>query len=177
MVGAAEWTPKIRCFNTISDAIRQNTEIPLISPSDEAFAVLVVANCIDRWTQSQEDDEDDTARAQDETKPKKAPVNGRYTRVDAGQVKYGGWTKEGLIHYNELLKLNRDARASPRCAVVEEKCMQMLRKKHKITGNNWQEHANRKKRKKGYVEEPVQDGPEEEVLADVEMIMSDTEEP
>jgi hypothetical protein len=176
MVGASEWAPKIRCFNTISGAIRQNTKVPLISPSDEAFAVLLVANCIDRWT---EEVEEDAARPSGDPKPKKN-VNGRYTKCDAGQSKYGGWSPEGLKHYNDLLALSKESRESPRCVLVEEKCREILRQKHKIKGKTWEEHSQRKQSRKRNREEGNEEtGPEvvedEEILADMEMISSDEE--
>ena len=65
MVGVSEWNKKTCCFVTISDAIRQNTQIPLISSSDEAFAVLLVDNCIGRWTEEMQEED---ARAKEQAK-------------------------------------------------------------------------------------------------------------
>ena len=176
MVGASEWSIKTCCFTTISGAIRQNTnDIPLISPSDEAFAVLVVDNCMDRWDN---EDKDGGARTVDAPKAKKTVANGKYTATDGGQSKYGGWSPEGLKKFNELKNMNEEARNHPRCKVVEGRCLELLREKHKITGKSWAEHTKRNKSKKRTRDEGAggQDQEEmDEVVAEMEMI-SDNDE-
>ena len=176
MVGASEWSVKTRCFTTISGAIRQNTnDIPLISPSDEAFAVLVVDNCMDRWDN---EDKDGGARTVDAPKAKKTVANGKYTATDGGQSKYGGWSPEGLKKFNELKNMNEEARKHPRCKVVEGRCLKLLREKHKITGKSWAEHTKRNKSKKRTRDEGAggQDQEEmDEVVAEMEMISDDDE--
>jgi hypothetical protein len=174
VVGAAEWSKKSCCFKTMSSAMRQNTKIPLISPSDEAFVVLVVDNCLERWTEERIAED---VRATGKNPPKKA-VNGKYTRCNAGQVVFGGWSPDGLKYYNDLLHLNKEARESPRCKIVEEKCLELLRKKHKVTAKTWEEQRKSRSKKRGIDEvDETADDSDVEVLAEVEMIPdSDDEE-
>ena len=182
MVGVSEWNKKTFCFSTISDAIRQNTKIALISSSDEAFAVLLVDNCIGRWTEEMQEED---ARAKDqaaknkendksdpEPPVKREPKIGKYTSSTTGQAKYGGWNQNGLKYFNRLKKINESARENPRCKVVEEKCVELLRKNHKITAKTWEDQSKRRSRKRRLnvdVDESAVE-PEEEVVADVEMI-------
>jgi hypothetical protein len=187
MVGVSEWNKKTFCFVTISDAIRQNTKIPLISSSDEAFAVLLVDNCIGRWTEEMQEEDarakeqakkkDDKDKTAPELPVKREPKVGKYTSSTTGQAKYGGWNQDGLKYYNRLKNLNEIARENPRCQVVEEKCLELLRKNHKITAKTWEEQSKRRSRKRKLnveVDESAVE-PEEEVVADVEMI-SDLED-
>ena len=142
MVGASEWSVKTRCFTTISAATRQNMDVPLISPSDEAFVALVVDNCYKRWDNEAKEE---GTRPPDAPKPKKIATNGKYRVTDGGQSKYGGWNGDGIAKYNELLAMTKEARKSERCKQVEECCLQLMQAKHKITGKSWAEHTKRNK--------------------------------
>jgi hypothetical protein len=175
VVGAVEWTQKIRPFTTISNAIRQNTTKPLISSSDEAFLVLTVANCIQRWTEECKEDE---KRPKNERKEKSKNVNGIFTKCDSGQCKYGGWNAEGMKYYNDLVEKSNAAREDPRCKEVEEACLEHIRRREGITAKSWAEHVRRKRRRGSNLDDQEEvDGDvleePEVVIAMVEMVESD----
>lgn len=172
MVGAVEWSTKIRCFTTISDALRQGyKDMPLISPSDEAFAVLVVDNCTKRWTDEALRNAENPNR---DPNQKKKNVDGKYTTSNAGQVLFGGWTAEGLAMFNKLQEMAKEARTTEKCKTVENMCLDIMRTKYKIKANTWEEHEQRtKSRKRLRVDEgetEYEEVPNKVVLADVEMV-------
>jgi hypothetical protein len=70
------------------------------SPTDEAFALLLLENSYDRW-RAMAESEDGTSR--EVTK---------YTRGKStgGSRKYEGWTEEGRTRFNELVKFVRKDR-------------------------------------------------------------------
>ena len=172
MVGAIEWSPQIRCFTTISAALRQGyKDMPLISPSDEAFAVLVVDNCLGRWNKEARKSAEKPTKDPNE---KKKNVDGKYTTASAGQVMFGGWTEKGLAMFNKLQQMAKEARTTEKCKVVENKCLEIMRANNKIRANTWEEHDQRnrsKKRKKvDEVESDLDEVSKGPVLADVEMV-------
>ena len=119
-----------------------------------------------------DNDKDNKDDKEPEPTVKKEPKIGKYTSSTTGQAKYGGWNQEGLRVYNRLMKLNQRARLGPLCQEVEQKCLELLRKKHKITAKTWEEQSKRRSRKRKLnveVDESAVE-PEEEVVADVEMI-------
>ena len=65
---------------------------------------------------------------------------GKYTKQDAGQRKFGGWTKDGLQKYMELVKLNKEGWKKATTPTLEDEILQRLREKHKIQEDNWAEY-------------------------------------
>ena len=172
MVGAIEWSTKIRCFTTISAALRQGyNDMPLISPADEAFAVLVVDNCLTRWTDEAQRNAENPNKDKNE---KKKNVDGKYTTASAGQVMFGGWTSEGLEMFNKLQDMAIEARKTEKCKKVENMCLDIMRTKNKIRGSTWEEHKQRAKSKKRMrIDEGTtkyEEVPNKVVLANVEMV-------
>jgi hypothetical protein len=76
------------------------------TPTDEAFALLILENCYKRWVdQGQEND-----------LTYKSAVEALYTRGKATgrNRRYEGWSKEGIQRFNELIglvKTDRDDHA------------------------------------------------------------------
>ena len=65
---------------------------------------------------------------------------GKYTKSDAGQKKFGGWSSEGLQLYKELMAKNKEARQKPTTKALEAEILEMLRTENVIQGDNWEEH-------------------------------------
>jgi hypothetical protein len=81
-------------------------EKPLVSQSDEAFALLIIDNYQERWIIEKKDKEDNikTSRMR----------KGKYTCAKSGNREYRGWSKAGILEYGRLLKLvQTDRRADP----------------------------------------------------------------
>jgi hypothetical protein len=63
---------------------------------------------------------------------------GKYTKADAGQQKFGGWSIEGLKRFKELTKLNKEARARPGTKQLEMTVLAALRADQGIEGGSWE---------------------------------------
>ena len=94
IVGVSIWKYGV-CHKTVSE---------LATPSDEAFALLLLENTWDQWFTR------DLAEYKNERKynevtgewEKRKPVYGKWTRGAGGEPCYGGWTEDGVNRFNEL---------------------------------------------------------------------------
>jgi len=94
IVGISTWKYGV-CHKTVSE---------LATPSDEAFALLLLENTWDQWSTC------DLAEYKDKRKynevmgewEKCKPVYGKWTRGAGGERRYGGWTENGVNWFNEL---------------------------------------------------------------------------
>ena len=125
-----------------------------ITPSTEAWGMLLIENCRDRWPKLMKLKEKNGDRivyytkAAPENKPGVQYVNvkedqdfvGKYTDTESGQIQFGGWSNDGLKRYKELRQLNQQARDLPTTKNLENEILETLRKKHGITAHNWEDH-------------------------------------
>lgn len=102
------------------------------TPSDEALALLILENSWDRWEQIYDMDGD----------YRKATISTRWTSDSHQASPYAGWNLEGRERFNELHQIVIRDRNTDYALPVEEKYRQK-----KLEGSN------RKKRKKGSLEE------------------------
>jgi hypothetical protein len=88
----------------VSKAIDPTTQENVVTPSDEAFELILLGNYIDKWklfaTVAEADkeglkevaaglEEDEAAQAQPKKKQNNM-IDGMYTKVRSGKCKYGG---------------------------------------------------------------------------------------
>lgn len=105
----------------------------IVTVSDEAFALLVYENYVDKWIKAaaKEEEEDTTEAGRDNQKKNKAAerMRGMYTGATAksGQCKFGGWNRDGMVRFNELFALVKEDRASPQATVMERKLLEFCR--------------------------------------------------
>ena len=64
---------------------------------------------------------------------------GVYTKSDAGQTKFGGWSSEGLQRYKELVQWNREARQFGQTPELEQEILDKLRAENGIEGDTWED--------------------------------------
>ena len=72
----------------------------------------------------------------------KLEYHNKYTKGDAGQVKYGGWSKDGLEKFNTLKQLAKAGQKHANCQPLEEKILEKICKIHEITASNYLDHLN-----------------------------------
>ena len=134
--GANPWR-SLRHKHLVSKAIDPTTQEHVVTPSDEAFGLILFENYIDKWKliankkEEAEKEIDEVAAGLEQgeaaqVQPKKKRNNkiyGIYTKVRSGNCKYGGWTREGTARFNELYKLVLVDRAS---AFAEQAERQLL---------------------------------------------------
>ena len=163
-VRAMEWGPRIRLYTTISDAKRKDlNDMPLITPEDEAFAVLTVHNQDSRWlkeldklqarAKAQENGQElpeEVNEDEDQEGKKGGVYDGLFTRTTQGQSDWGGWQPEGLEMFNQYRAMNVAARKTPNCAKVEKDCLKRLREERGIEEDcdNAEDHERNKVAKK-----------------------------
>ena len=85
----------------------------VVTKSDEAFALLMFDNYIDKWTNPiAATDQDGASVVADKQGKRKQPrQRGKYTAIRSGRCKYGGWSREGTARFNQFYKLVQEDRA------------------------------------------------------------------
>ena len=152
---AKTWNKKVRYFGLLSThAPPGSPKDVFITPSTEAFGLLLIMNCRDRWPKLMALKEKNSARityVKSKTATAKANTTiinvndnpdylGKYTKTDAGQRKFGGWSAEGLNVFKELTLKNKEARAKATTPALEQEILDKLRKANEITGDTWEEY-------------------------------------
>jgi len=119
--GKIAWGAKKKYRSTISDAKYDNTNESIVTVSDEAFALLLYENYIDKWV----------TRYHNPPPPgvKGSKIMGKYTRCSIGTSDYGGWSEEGVVRFNELCMTVVHDRQSRNAKASEEWVMQTLRRR------------------------------------------------
>jgi len=69
-------------------------------------------------------------------------MKGKYTLPNSGKKSYGGWSIEGLKRFEALRKeieaiRKKEAESGYK---LEQKCLGLVRKKHGIEADTWEEH-------------------------------------
>jgi hypothetical protein len=116
----------------ISEATEVGGRAKMVTKSDEAFALLIFENYIDKWASTTPDagaEGDDNVPGNGghevpvQGKKKQSKVRGLYTSKKSGHCKYGGWSREGVSRFNELYRLVHEDRACPQAAAMERKLL------------------------------------------------------
>ena len=95
--------------------------LPMITPQDEAFTVLVIENSYKRW--KKECINNKVIMVITKVNSKQTNHNRCYTTTDAGQSEWGGWSKDGQKMFNEYVAMNKDARQQKSTVVLESTCL------------------------------------------------------
>ena len=145
--GRRNWGRQKR-FELVSEATVKGGRAKMVTKSDEAFALLLYENYIDKWaatpTLADVDDDDDLndrilgdgePEAPVRGKKKQPRLRGRYTRKKNGHCKYGGWSSEGISRFNYLYKLVQEDRACPQAAAMERELLASFRNRGGGIGN------------------------------------------
>ena len=180
-VGSNVWSKEVRNYTTISNAIRKEIKggkMPMITPEDEAFTVLVVANSRDHWIKDLEGKKDSVNQ---QGKQKRPDYSGLYTNTEAGQNQWGGWKEEGLKLFNDYVDMNRAARRKKKAREVEEACLVRIKKKYDIVCRDYKEQSNldKKRKRKGgddALDKPVKKKPLGTIRPDFHGIFFDNDD-
>ncbi len=114
----------------ISEATDKGSQARTVTISDEAFALLIFENYIDKWISTSADDMQDAglveADVPGEPGRRKQPRHrGKFTSKKSGHCKY--W---GMARLNELYKLVCEDRACPQAAAMEGELLAFCKAKH-----------------------------------------------
>ncbi len=117
VAGRKTWG-KQKYLKLMSEPTREGGK-PIVSVSDEAFALLMLDNYYERWIKERME----RFEKSKQLTPDKKFVRGRkgkYTAPKNGNREYRGWSNEGILEYGRLLKMVRNSRQED----VEEKKME-----------------------------------------------------
>ena len=122
----------------VSEATDKGSQAKTVTISDEAFALLIFENYIDKWisTMTSADNVQGDGLVEPEVqgevlgRMKQPRHRGKYTSKKSGHCKYGGWSREGMARFNELYKLVREDRACPQAAATEGELLAFCKAKY-----------------------------------------------
>jgi hypothetical protein len=103
----------------VSEATDKETHVKLVTKSDEAFALLLFDNYIEKWK---------TPKGASEGENKQTRQRGKYTGKKSGHCKYGGWSREGTARFNELYNLVQEDRSCQQAKPMEKELLAFCRK-------------------------------------------------
>lgn len=118
--GKRAWGARKKYKATISEAKSNETGESIVTISDEAFALLMYENYMDKWIERYHDEK--------RGEPGKKRIAGRYTKSSIGYCEYGGWSEDGVLRFNELCKMVQEDRASRNAREAEEQLLASLRR-------------------------------------------------
>ncbi|KAI2490820.1 hypothetical protein MHU86_23755 [Fragilaria crotonensis] len=97
----------------------------IVTKSDEAFALLMFENYIDKWKSMPPvaDEAEDSDSEQGQRKKKAKPRQRAYTQTKSGHCKYGGWSHEGIARFNELYSLVQEDRQCTQAEAMEKQLL------------------------------------------------------
>ena len=142
--GARHWG-KQKEHQLISKATLIGTREKIVTKSDEAFALLLYENYIDKWKKQgnieddedeqyedcaeedeKKEDDDDSVHSAGSQKKKtiSKAVRGKYTCHNNGTMKYGGWSDQGMTRFNELYDLVKEDRRCRQAAAMEKEFLE-----------------------------------------------------
>jgi len=118
VAGKEHWSDRIRLQETICGAMHPKSPghavvFPCISPSLEAFLVLVFANCFKKWKKVEDLKKKAVANGKvpDPYDPKADYAQCPYTDHLDGKNKYGGWNQAGRTEFRRIRELIKQGRA------------------------------------------------------------------
>jgi hypothetical protein len=157
VAGHRDWSPGKRHHLLMSFARRNNNphESLHVTPSDEAFLVVLWENCYNRWIYEDEKSNwTDEQKAADAKAAAEAKAKGKayvpdpravppYTNPKGGVSKYGGWNKAGRKRYREVLDIIIESKKKSYLEAIEKEALALVRAKN----NCDEKEAKRKKAK------------------------------
>ena len=161
VAGHYAWGPTKRHHGLLSEMKQDDTDpeaMPCVSASDEAFLVILWLNCYPKWKFREECKRQTPQVDVAEDDPQMQTL---YTDAKGGQMKFGGWSSEGVKKYEEVLEMIQKNRTDQQVYIkqVEELALSRIRKQEKVD----EKEAARKTKKKAAKKK---DEPDEEETDD-----------
>ena len=119
--GKKVWGRK-RYYYRVSEAvIDKGSKELVVTVSDEAFAILLYENYIDKWISRY--------HAEKRGEKPKGKMTGKYTSTIADSCLYGGWSVEGVARFNELCAIVDKDRKTDYAKKAEDEVLLKLRQR------------------------------------------------
>ena len=149
--GRRNWGKLVKCTALVSQAKdKDGGPNRVVTKSDEAFALLIFENYVNKWKMQKAVPVDDAnannagADEREATIQKQPRQTGTYTGQKSGHCKYGGWSHDGMVRFNELYKLVVDDRACLQAEAMEKELREFCRSEYggDLGGNMQREQGN-----------------------------------
>jgi hypothetical protein len=149
--GRRSWGKLVKCSDLVSQAKdKDGGPNRVVTKSDKAFALLIFENYVDKWIKQKAVPVDDAnannagADEREATIQKQPRQTGTYTGQKSGHCKYGGWSHDGMVRFNELYKLVADDRACLQAEAMEKELREFCRSEYggDLGGNMQREQGN-----------------------------------
>lgn len=109
--GKRVWS-RHKYHDLISEAVNRDTGVQIVTVSDEAFALLLLDNYIEKWKVKF------VAKLQGKGLEKR--IDGKYTAATRGNFVFGGWSRAGQKKFNYYVNKVKEDRASPGAGEMEQ---------------------------------------------------------
>ena len=126
--GKRVWS-RHKYHDLISEAVNWDTGVQIVTVSDEAFALLLLDNYIEKWKVKF------VAKLQGKGLEKR--IDGKYTAATRGNFVFGGWSRAGQKKFNYYVNKVKEDRASPGAGDMEQEFL--LHMQQTPTGKKIQE--------------------------------------
>ena len=127
--GRKVWGRKKYYYRVSEAVIDKGSEELVVTVSDEAFAILLYENYIEKWITRYHKEQ------QGEKVDKR--ITGKYTSSVMDHCLYGGWSAEGVARFNELCGIvDRDRRSADAKKAEDEVLLALRREKFPDSAEN-----------------------------------------
>lgn len=135
--GLDYWGENQRLYKLLTDKVNINgKQKVLVTVTNEAFGLLVLENCREKWIEINKFKEMHGEGAKIPEKGEEAePFKAKWTDSKCGQVKFGGWADEAYERFEELKAALKKIRADDEAndLATQKYVYTWLRTKHGIT--------------------------------------------
>jgi hypothetical protein len=166
------WNDKKRYFSTVSTCIIEEAGIEqgkcYVPPGTEAFMLVCLEGYGSVWKEQFKLKQEEGPKAAIVT-PRASKRSGpltdaqkewrcKFTNMDNGQCRYGGWTAEGTKRFGQYLKLVKAARLTPNSSDYEMRAQVAIRLRNDVAETNLEDyHANKKAKRSEYVPPEIEE--------------------
>lgn len=156
VAGHFAWGPNKRHYELMSSGKEDDDSENYVSPSDEAFLVLIWLNCYKKWRYRELLKRDEPEKELEEDHDDmKTP----YTDAKGGQKIFGGWNEAGITKFRELEKAIKENRETEKKYIeeVEQQALERIRKVEKVAEKDASRKTKKRKKKVAAIEEESTD--------------------
>ena len=156
VAGHFAWGPNKRHYELMSSGKEDDDSENYVSPSDEAFLVLIWLNCYKKWRYQELLKRDEPEKELEEDHD---DVKTPCTDAKGGQKTFGGWNEAGITKFRELEKAIKENRETEKKYIeeVEQQALERIRKVEQVAEKDASRKTKKRKKKVAAIEEESTD--------------------
>ena len=151
--GNEYWSDQIRYYKLLTDTCRlpnaaEENKV-LVTVSSEAFGLLILDNCRDKWLKIFKLKEEKGKGAKIPTSGEEAAeYKAKWTKDRQGRVKFGGWDEDGYERFEQLKKQITQIRQNDANSdkAMQQYMKKIMREQHGITADVYTKKSKSRKR-------------------------------